>query len=160
MSGADVEMQARVSAGFSLVETLATLTVVALAAGGVLLFAPRDDDSARAAAERLAAQLAAASDESVMRNRAVALVLSPEGYAFRKLEAFGWLPTDDTVRLRPRVWPEGVTAFADAESVEGRTVVFDPTGGSSPARIVLAARDRRWTVSVDEAGGVHVEAVR
>ena len=70
-------------AGFSLVEAMTALLVVGLLVGAAVLAAPGADHKTRQEAERLAARIAAASDESVLTNRPVALVVTQNGYALR-----------------------------------------------------------------------------
>jgi general secretion pathway protein H len=149
-------------AGVSLVETLSALAIIALVASVVLLAAPGPDRTTRDAAERLAARLAAASEESIVRNRPVALVVTNEGYGFARLEENGWVQIEAASPLTFRAWPEGVTYRVDSASTDsvqreaGRVVRFDAMGGATPTRIVLSGAGARFRVEIDGQGAVHV----
>jgi general secretion pathway protein H len=146
-------------AGVSLVETLAALAIIALVASVVLLAAPGPDRTTRDAAERLAARLAAASEESIVRNRPVALIVTNEGYGFARLEENGWVQIEAASPLTFRAWPEGVKYRVDSASTEreaGRVVRFDPMGGATPTRIILSGAGARFSVEIDGQGQVHV----
>ncbi|MGE0045487.1 MAG: prepilin-type N-terminal cleavage/methylation domain-containing protein, partial [Hyphomonadaceae bacterium] len=56
-------------AGVTLVEALTALAIIALVAGMALLAMPGPDRAVRGAAEQMAARLALAADDSIIRNR-------------------------------------------------------------------------------------------
>lgn len=153
------------SAGVSLVEMMVALFIAAMVAGAAMLMMPGPDRTQHEAARRLAARLAAASDESVMANRRIALVVTPEGYGFDRLEENGWVRIADRDALIFRAWPRGVApALPQTETSSppgGRVAVFDPVGGASPARIALAGDatndGKGWTVEIDGSGVIHVD---
>src|SRR5690606_26596161 len=95
------------SAGFTLVEVMTTLAVLGLVAGAVMLAAPGADTRVHGGVERLAARLKLASDQSVLLNRDIALVATPEGYHFEKLEEDGWRRIENAGSLGFRAWPGG-----------------------------------------------------
>lgn len=148
------------SAGFTLVETMAALFIVGLAAGAVVLMAPGQDARTRAAAERLAARLKAASDVSVMTNRDVALVVTAEGYGFERQEEAGWQRVDSEPALVFRAWPAGLVPHIElpkqGEAPMPRIAQFDPLGGATPLKIVLDDASSRWAVAIDDAGEIRV----
>lgn len=154
----------RRDAGFTLVEAMTALMIVGLMAGAVVLMAPGRDDVAREAADQLAARLMQASDESVLADKPIALVISNEGYGFMRLEENGWLRLQETGALSYRAWPRDAegrvesSAFAQDEE-DGRVAVFDPLGGATPARIVVTANGAAWRVAVDGVGDVDVARV-
>jgi type II secretion system protein H len=151
----------RADAGFSLVEAMTALMVAAFVAGAVFLMAPSPSREARAQTERFAQRLALAADDSVLRNRPVALVVTNDGYGFERLERNGWAPVEPGSPLRFRAWPQGLSYRVEApEDVrEGRVARFDATGGASPARIVLAGGGVRWRIEIDGQGRTHVKRV-
>ena len=149
---------ARPDAGFTLVEAMTTLVIVGLVVGGVMLAAPSEDRRLRAFAESFAARIDAASEESIMRNRPIALRVTRDGFGYERLEARGWTPMDGRTPLAFRAWPQDVAYRLEApqEAESGRIARFDVMGGASPARLVLERGDARWRVEIDGQGRAHV----
>jgi len=146
-------------AGFSLVEAMTAMMIVGLMAGAVLLLAPGADNKTRTEAERMAARIAAASEESILVNRPMSLVATHEGYGFEKLESAGWAPAAPNSPLGFRVWPDNLDIRVEQSSAaedDRRVVRFDTLGGATPASIILEGAGARWRVSVDGQGGAHV----
>ncbi len=149
----------RRDAGVSLVEVLTALMVVGLLAGAVVLLAPGPDHKARVEAERVAARILAASDESVLSNRSMALVVTPEGYGFERLEPEGWRPAAGSAVLSFRAWPDDFDVRIeerDGDAADTRVIRFDPLGGATPAKLLLSAAGARWSVAVDGQGRTYV----
>lgn len=137
-------------AGVSLVEVLTALAVIAMMAGMVVVMAPGPERQARSLAERVAARAIAASEESVLTNRPIALVVNDAGYGFERFEEGGWRPLDPASPFGFRAWPD------DVRATSAGAVRFEPTGGASPGVVTIAARASAWRVSVDEGGRAHV----
>jgi general secretion pathway protein H len=148
----------RSDAGFTLVEALTTLVVIALIAGAAMLVLPGPERETRAFAERFASRLALAGEESIIVNRPVALILSHEGYGFARLEETGWRDMAAGSPLAFRPWPANLEARVEAAEAEAGApaVRFDPMGAATPARIVIASPGARWRVDVDGQGRPHV----
>jgi len=150
----------RLDAGFSLVEALTTLLIVALAVGAVMLMTPGPDRRSRESAERLAATLVMATEESITINKSLALSVTNEGYGYSRLEPNGWLTIDDASPLSFRSWPPGVDGRV--EDVAGytrdnpRVTRIDPIGEVAPARIVVSGGGAWWIVEIDARGVVRV----
>lgn len=146
-------------AGFSLVEALSALMVVALAVGVVLLAAPGGERKAQTEATRLAARIVAARDESVILNRPVALILRDNGYGFERLEHEGWAPAEPGSALAFRHWAEGVTAqveTTESEPGDQRVARFGPLGDATPVSIIVSGAGARQRVSLEPNGEIHV----
>jgi len=145
-------------AGFTLVEAMTALMVVAFTAGVVFLMAPSPDREARAQAERFAQRLTLAADESVLRNQTIALVVNDDGYGFERLEQNGWAPVEAGSPLRFRAWPQGLSyRVEEPEATKaGRVARFDAMGAASPARILLSGGGARWRIEIDGQGQTHV----
>ena len=113
--------------GFTLVELLVVITVMALLATGVVLTLPASGAGARDAAGRFAARVAAARDTAVLTGRPTGLWVSPSGYGFEQLQGAQWRAVD----ARPLVqedWGRGVQA-----GVQGQARVrFDSVGQLEP----------------------------
>ncbi len=148
-------------AGFTLVEALTSLAVIALLAGAVVLMIPSPDHKTRDIAERFAARVALASDESVIVNRRLGLALKSDGYGFARLEEDGWRDLTGASALAFRTWPEDVRVYFEAEAVEQTgaetyRVQFEPIGAATPASIVIESPSSRWRVDIDGQGTPHV----
>lgn len=157
----NLKARRRREAGFSLVEALLALAIIGLMAGAVLVLAPRGERASAAFAERLAARLAEASDESIMINRTIALAATTEGYGFARLEEGGWAPIQDGRRLGFEIWPEGVEVRIEGEAPAalrrvGDTIHlarFDPVGAASPVELIVRDKGEPvWRVEVDGQG--------
>lgn len=154
--------RARGDAGYTLVEALTALAVVAFAAGAVLLMAPGGDRQTRSFAERFAAQAALAGQESIIRNRPVGLMITAEGFGYARLEAAGWQRIEGASALAFSPWPDHIAhrvedgAYVDDPREDGLAVRFDATGGATPARIAFSGDGARWVVEIDGQGRAHV----
>lgn len=149
-------------AGFTLVEALIAIGVIALMAGLVLLATPGPDQRLAGAAERFAAFVARGGEDSVMTNRSLALRVTNEGYGFEERSETGWRAMGSGHALAFRAWPSGVSVSvsrADSLSAEQATV-FDVLGGAEPASITLRQSGREIVVRVTGDGGVDVVAAR
>ncbi|WP_406851519.1 GspH/FimT family pseudopilin [Brevundimonas sp. BH3] len=132
--------------GFTLVELLVVITVIGVAATAVVVSAPDPRPTIAVEGERLAARLIMARDEAILGNRSVAAMIDARGYSFHSFDGVEWHPV--TGSLKAALWPEGVSAF------QASRVVFDPTGASEPAEIILIKDNRSVTLKVDGAGEV------
>lgn len=150
-------------AGFTLVEVMATLAIVALVASSVLLMSPGADSRLRSSLERLAARMDLASDQAILMNRQVAIVATNEGYHFERLDEDGWRRIETIAGLGFQPWPSSGapdienSEASDSETSNRRLARFDPLGGATPMRLSFGDGDNGWCVEIDEEGGVHVE---
>ncbi|SFR76885.1 GspH/FimT family pseudopilin [Sphingomonas jatrophae] len=138
-------------AGFTLVELMVVLVIMALSSAAVLFMLPDPRGGVRADAERFAARVRAAQDGAILSGRPVALTLSRAGYRFDERVRGRWAAPSERA-LASRTWGEGVTA---AVGGEGR-VLFDPTGAVEPLALTLAREDERIAVRIEGDGRVHV----
>ena len=123
-------------AGFTLVELMATLAIIGLAAGAVMLTLPDTSPKVGDEAARLGARLIAAREEAVMTNRAVAIEASAEGYAARVFDGAGWRDM--------AIWERD--ALKPGDRIEGPAVVEEPF-----ATHFIAAG---WTAGLGPAGAL------
>lgn len=144
-------------AGFTLVEVMTALLIASMLAGAVMLLWPGENMTVRSAAERLAARISAASDESVFANRQIALVVTSQGYGFDRREPTGWRRLSDDSPFAFQAWPAATGAQiekpAEIARPDNRIAVFDPLGGATPMRIVIG-NTVKWVVEIDEKGAV------
>jgi general secretion pathway protein H len=152
----------RLRAGFTLVELLVVVVILGLAGAAVVLTLPDPRPSVAAEAERFAAVLTRAREEAVLTNRAFEVRIDAEGYAFRTRDWAEWRPVAERP-FDPRRWEEATTVTVRTagagEAVQG-AVVFDPTGVTEAATVVLR-RDRSGArVAVTPSGEVSVDAAR
>jgi general secretion pathway protein H len=142
--------------GFTLVELMAVLAVLALAGAAVLLTMPGDRDALAATADAFAAKLLHARDEAVLGMRTVEVTATAQGYGFTRRRFDDWQPIGE----RPFgnvAWDEGTRPRLPpgARQVGFR---FDPTGTSGPRTLVLVREGRTARIAVDGAGAVTVDA--
>ena len=163
MSAPAIDQQTSSEAGFTLLEALMVLVIVGLLAGAAALATPAPSARAAAEAERLAARLVLARQDSVLRNRVVGLMMTDQGYGFGRLEAPGWAPIEDAGPLRYRALPDAIEAtLLEPEGQEGLAVPvrFDPLGAATPFAAEVEGGGAAFVVSVSAAGTVDVERVR
>lgn len=145
-------------AGFTLVEVMTALLIASMLAGAVLLLWPGANMTVRATAEKLAARVSAAADESVLVNRQIALVVTADGYGFDRREPDGWRRIEGDSPLAFQAWPAQVDAEIEAPSATeqpgNRIAILDPLGGATPMRLVIGG-GVKWTVEIDTEGAVH-----
>ena len=142
-------------AGVSLIEALMALMIVSMMAGAVVLLAGGRAEPARAEAERLAARLMLAQEESVIVNRTLALNVTEEGYGFERFEDGRWVAAEHGSPLAFCPWPRELTAELEGDA-EGRIAQFDALGEAEAANVVLSQNGARWRVSISAEGEVDV----
>ena len=138
--------------GFTLVELLVVLVIVGLVSGAVVLAMPDPRGSLVAEAERFAARAHAAQERAVTDNRAVALRIGGDGYAFERRSDGEWAPLE----ARPFgqvAWRRETVAVLVPE---GERIVFDATGFAEPARLTLARGGEQVAVEIEGGGTVRV----
>jgi general secretion pathway protein H len=150
--------ETRPDAGFTLIEMMAVLAIVGLAAGAVLLTAPDSRRSLIQEAERFAASLVRAKEEAVLTNRTIDVRITPEGYSFgatsrglrRPLEQRSFATVE---------WSEDTTAIVSEASDRSR-IAFDSTGIVTPAAVDLFRSGGQVRVSIDVAGSIRIDVAR
>jgi general secretion pathway protein H len=139
--------------GFTLVELMVVLTILALAATAVVLTIPGEERSVRSEADRLAARLAAARDVAVVEGRSVAVNFAPSGYGFERRIDGAWAPLPGRA-FAQRNWPADIR-FAAGDGQGAARILFDRVGTSpTPQAVVLAGGDAREVVRVSATGEV------
>ena len=139
--------------GFTLVELMVVLAIMALAATAVVLTIPGEERTVRSEADRLAARLAAARDIAVIEGRSVAVNFAPSGYGFERRISGEWQPLPGRA-FEQRNWP-GDVRFAAGDGQGAARILFDRVGISpTPQAVVLTGGDAREIVRVSATGEV------
>ncbi|MBY4637969.1 GspH/FimT family pseudopilin [Sphingopyxis sp. XHP0097] len=139
--------------GFTLVELMVVLMILALAATAVVLTIPDEQQTVRSEADRLAARLAAARDIAVVEGRSVAVRFAPSGYGFERRIEGSWQPLPGR-SFAQRNWPSDV-AFAGGDGQPVARLIFDRVGTSpTPQALVLSGGGARETVRISATGEV------
>ena len=112
--------------GFTLVELMVVLAVLALAATVVVLTIPGSNARVTEEADRLAVRIASLRDLAIVEGRPLAVVVSPSGYAFERREADGWSALPGRAYAR-RDWPAGIRLTEPASGAPLR-IAFDNVG--------------------------------
>ena len=136
----------RSSRGFTLLEMLVVLMLMAIVAGMVLPVFRGGGVSTlelRAAARELAAGLRTARSEAVTQRRETFLVVDLEGRRFKVDQS------SQEHNLPSRIELKLFTAQNDLVSEKVGAIRFFPDGGSNGGRITVASGDRKYDVDVD-----------
>lgn len=142
--------------GFTLIEVLVVVAIVAVMAGTVSLsFLGGESRSLRHEADRLAVLLRAAREQSVLENRPIIVAFERNGYRFLTTGLVGDLQTINDDPFRSRRLPNGISF--GAINVSGTTglseprLVFSPTGEATPTvcELMLGAEQALVRVQLD-----------
>lgn len=142
------------SAGFTLVELLLVLMLMALTASAVMLSLPETRLSLPQEAARFAARLQRAQAAAIIENRAYAVDVDRLGYQFSQRREGRWLPLA-APPFAASQWEPGTRALTQVSAVR---IVFDPIGAADPAALELTRDGVSRVIRVDAAGEVRVEA--
>ncbi|HET7816203.1 MAG TPA: GspH/FimT family pseudopilin [Sphingomicrobium sp.] len=143
--------------GFTLVELIVVIAVMALLTGAVVLTVA-SPGGASDSATRFASRLAAARDEAVLSGRPVSAWVSPSGYGFDQLRGGRW----QRMAERPfegADWDKGTAVRTATGTGEGRMRVrFDSLGlPDQPVALRIERDGRAAGVRVAANGDVTVE---
>lgn len=146
--------------GFTLVEVLVVLVIVAIAASMVSLSVGRGENRLRSDAQRLADAFTVAQSEARSDGRPIRWLASGQGWSFERqgrlpglsAEEDRPLPLDTLARdevLRPQAWS---TAPVELRLDPDRPLVFNTEWVAAPITLTLSAGDSRVTLLRDAAG--------
>ncbi len=140
-------------AGFTLVELMVVVTVIALASAVAVLAIPANR-GAREEAARFAVRARAAHDLAIVAGRPTAVWVTGAGYGFDQRVDGGWTPLADKP-LRVERWDERTRV---STGTAGRLrVTFDTTGmADRAAELRLTHGDDAASVVIGADGGVAV----
>lgn len=122
--------------GFTLIELMIVITIIALASAAVVLVLPDPRGRVIDEAETFAARAGAAHDMAVLEGRPISLWVSAAGYGFDRRSAGTWQPISEKP-LRVTRWGSDIRPAVAADGGRDR-VVFDPTGlADAPMDVAL-----------------------
>ena len=137
--------------GYTLIELLVALTVLAIAAGAVALSLPSGEERrVRVEAARLGALFRIAQDQARMEGRALVWEADDQGYRFAPLDAEAARDWHDEL-LRPRSWPFAV------RRLEAQRIVFGREPLLAPATVRIATTEREVLLALDALGNLAMQ---
>ncbi len=145
--------------GFSLVELLVAVFIMALASTAIILAAPRQPDPAAAAATRLSALVTELVDGAVLTGETRSLLVGPSSIRMQTWRNGDWqdLPVRP-VRLGRSVRAETANRPALSRDEDRKVrIVADRTGIVLPGEINLIGQRETWRVSVAADGSTTTE---
>lgn len=140
--------------GFTLVELMVVLAILALASTAVILTVRPGEGSADAQAAQFARRVAALRDRSVIEGRSYGLWVTASGYGFEQRSDGQWQPLAET-RLSQRNWDAGTTVAANG-AAQAR-LAFNRIGlPARPLTLELRTGGDSATIRIDASGDVVV----
>ena len=138
--------------GFTLVELMIVIAVMALMTGAVLLTAGSPSGRATDNATRFASRIAAARDQAILAGKPIGAWVTPSGYGFDRYSGGHW----EAMSAKPfdgDNWGQGTdVSVSPGEGGRGR-IRFDSLGMPDRAFAVTIVRDGRETVVRVAANG-------
>lgn len=143
--------------GFTLVELMVVIGVMAIVASLVVLTGMSPGRGPAETATRFASRLAAARDEAILTGRPISAWATASGYGFDQLRGGHW----EALTARPfdaSDWGRDITVTFAASDEDRARVRFDALGmPDQPMNLRIAHGGRIAEVSVEPAGDVKVE---
>ena len=152
--------------GFTLVEILVVVFIIALMTSVVVVSLPDGKSSAATGADDLQRELQRAGREAIVSGHPIALSVSGSTYRFERYQRGDWLPVSSPISAAPNAREPIVlevlreddaskAASNDAsETVFERKLVFSPVGDVTPATLILSGNRERVGLYVSADGSV------
>ena len=151
------------AAGFTLVEILVVLAIVAIAsAAGFLAWRGSDADALRREAHRFAGAVEYAAERAQWRHESLGLTVGADGFRFwqRDPTRGEWVPVAGDDALAARAWPAGTPLVAAAQAgrplAPAALVAFRPNGRNDPLSYLLAVGEAHVRIDADPLNRVSV----
>lgn len=134
-------------AGFTLIEMIIVLAIVAVAAGAVTLSVGgvSRPPTVEAEARRLAGRLQAASDDAMLGDRMIAMTIAEDGYGFATLGDGGQMIPRTDKALAFHQLPAGMVMTLSAKP----PVMLGADGTGQPMSATIESGRQRWIVVYD-----------
>ena len=157
------------TAGFTLIEVMIVVVIVAIMSGAVVMSIPRDvNDLFKEEADRFRVLLRLAQDEAILQSREFALGFTHSGYAFFQLDNNHWLAkTDGPFKARglpsnlgAELYLEGIPVVLD-EEVKPQVFIYS-SGEVTPFKYHLVfpgEEDKKIKLDINPIGDVSQEIV-
>lgn len=154
--------------GFTLIEVMIVVVIVAILMGAVAMSIPRDiNDLMKEQANRFQAVLSLSKDEAIMQSRELALGFTESGYTFFEFNGNAWVVKSDgpfKARRLPsnilsQLYLEGVSISLD-ERVEVKPQVFILSSGEMTPftyELQFPEQDRRIKITANAIGDIEQE---
>jgi type II secretion system protein H len=148
--------------GFTLLEVLVVVAILALAAGIAAVTLTSDPRGAGLReARRFAGALEYAANRAQWSNETLGVSADGRGWRFwRRADDARWLPLDDDDVLAPRTLAADHTltpyAYAGQRVAPDALIPLRPTGRNEPYAFALAAAGTNWLVAADPLNRVAV----
>ncbi|MFC0445741.1 Tfp pilus assembly protein FimT/FimU [Pseudidiomarina halophila] len=108
----------KTKAGFTLVEIMVTIAIIAVLAMSVTFVIPDEqDDQINETAEELVQRIRYAQEYALVRHAILGLHLTPDGYEFLQWREQQWQPIEQR-GLRAQNWPDGLVWEVESETEE------------------------------------------
>ena len=163
MTGRGSVHRRHAAAGFTLVEVLVVVAIIAIAsAAAFLAWRGGDAGALRREAQRFAGTVEYAAERAQWRHEALGLTVDAGGFRYwQRDEARGsWVPLSGDDVLAGGAWPAGTTLVATSHAgrplAPSTLVAFRPNGRNDPLSVVLASGDARVRVDADPLNRVSV----
>jgi general secretion pathway protein H len=135
--------------GFSLIEMLVALAVMALVTGLVIFTGPASGGSLAAETDRFIVSLASARDLALIERRTVTVEISETGHATTVHSRLA----PATRPVAPEGWIKGTT-IATSDGRLPALVTFDPVGLTEPATFTFYRDGAMQRIAIDSSGEI------
>jgi len=153
--------------GFTLIELLVTLVIMGLVSGLVVLAWPVREDAVRPLAEKVAARMRLALEESLLSGVPYGAVLDGRMLRFVVFRGGAWDEVTDNRWLGAVTWGGEVAASLETSETRPPTtreptalnlpeITFEPTGLVTPFRLRLARKHEEFAVAADARGQISI----
>ena len=143
--------------GFTLVELMVVIALMAIAAAAVVMTVQTGGAGAGETASRFASRVAAARDEAILSGQPISAWATPSGYGFDRLRGGHWERVSEKPFDGVDWGPDTRVEFESAEEGMGR-VRFDTLGmPDRPMALRISRNNRTATVQVAANGDVSVD---